>query len=187
MTGFSDVRVARAAAGDRDAAQSLLSELMPRVRNLVRYLVRGDHEVDDMTQQAMVDILRGLPGYRGDAPLRRWADRITVRTTLAQAKRRRAQRAHDSEFALHLEALPPPEATERYLARRELAQRLDALPEDQRQALVLHHLLEMSVPEVAEALELPFDTVKSRIRLAMSKLRAQHTQTQEAAHARSGA
>lgn len=169
-----DPRIERAAAGDREAAQAVLTELQPRVRNLVRYLIRGDRDVEDLTQHALIDILRGLPSYRGDAPLKRWADRVTVRSTLSRIKRRRAQDARQAELSTQLHAVPVMEDGTRYLARRELAQRLDALPEEQRQALVLHRLLEMTVPEVAEALQVPFDTAKSRIRLAMQKLRQAH-------------
>jgi RNA polymerase sigma-70 factor (ECF subfamily) len=161
----------RAVAGDRGAAEAVLAQLLPRVRNLIRYLVRGDQDVDDMAQQALVAILRGLPSYRGDAPLSKWADRITAREALAYARRRRARAAREAGDA-PLEVLPAPEETERYLARRELALRLDALPDPQREAIVLHHLLAMSVPEVAASLEISPDTAKSRIRLGMEKLRA---------------
>lgn len=167
-----DPRVRRAAAGDRDAAQALLTELLPRVRNLVRYLVRKDADVDDIAQQVLVDILRGLPSYRGEAPLVRWADRVTVRTTLALAKRTRARRAQEAEIGENLHALPPADHTDRYLRRREAAALLDVLPDEQRRVVVLHHVLELTVPEIAETLGVPFDTAKSRLRLAMKKLRA---------------
>lgn len=173
MTAFPpDARLRAAQQGDRDAAQAVLGELLPRVRNLVRYLVRGDREEADTTQQVLIDILRGLPTYRGDAPFEKWADRITARTTLALAKRRRTVRQREQETATALYALPSADESARYLARRDLARLLDTLPDEQREALVLHHLLELTVPEVAETLGVPFDTAKSRLRLALKKLRA---------------
>lgn len=167
----TEARVRRAAAGDRAAAEALLAGLLPRVRNLIRYLVRGDQDVDDMAQQALVAVLRGLPGYRADAPLERWADRITAREAMAYVRRRRTRDAREGA-ELALEVLPAPEETARYLARRELARRLDTLPDPQREAIVLHHLVALTVPEVAEALGVSPDTAKSRIRLGMEKLRA---------------
>lgn len=168
-----DPRVRRAVRGDRAAAQALLEELMPRVRNLVRYLVRGDQDVDDFAQQALVDILKGLPSYRGEAPLVRWADRVTARTALALAKRRRAEREREAELIENLYPFHPQTRSVGYLARRRLARALDALPDEQREAVVLHHVLELTVPEVAATLDVPFDTAKSRVRLAMKKLRAE--------------
>jgi RNA polymerase sigma-70 factor (ECF subfamily) len=166
-----DPRIAQAAAGERQAASELARELLPRVRNLVRYLVAGDADVDDHAQAALIEVLRALPGFRGDSALTTWADRITVRETLRRVKRRRTHQARLRE--LHLEPVPEPAPSpgERYAARRRVAEMLDALPEAQREALVLHHVAGMSVPELAETLNIPFDTAKSRLRLAIGRLR----------------
>src|SRR5690242_9566763 len=85
-----DPRVAAAARGDRAAAQSLCAELLPRVRNLVRYLVRGDSDVDDIAQDALIAVLRGLGSYRGEGTFKSWVDRIVARTTFAHIKSVRA-------------------------------------------------------------------------------------------------
>ncbi len=165
-----DIRLAQ--KGDRRAAGRLMRRLLPRVRNLVRYLVRGDSEVDDMAQLSLIAILKGLKTYRAEGSFEAWADRITVRETLRYAKKRRAERQRRDEVVPTLRVVRGEgERPDRYLDRRELARLLDALPDDQRHALVLHHALGMSVPEVAEELGVPFDTAKSRLRLAKSKLR----------------
>ena len=64
-----------------------------------------------------------------------------------------------------------PVATTPYEQRRELAAALDLLPPDQRQALILHFSVGMTVPEIAEAVAAPFETVRSRLRLAKATLR----------------
>src|SRR5678815_3822343 len=61
-----DPRIAAAAAGDREASQQLCRDLLPRVRNLVRYLLRGDSRVDDVAQEALIAVLRGLATFRGE-------------------------------------------------------------------------------------------------------------------------
>ena len=81
---YADVNALRstidaAVRGDRRAAGSLLQERLPRVRNLVRYLVRGDDHVDDIAQQALLAILRGLPTFEGTGSFPAWCDRITAR------------------------------------------------------------------------------------------------------------
>lgn len=67
---------------------------------------------------------------------------------------------------------PPDE----YVARRRAVRMLDTLSDEQRRAVVLHHVVGLSVPEVAEELSIPFETARSRLRLGMGKLRrhAQH-------------
>src|SRR3569623_2115614 len=132
-------RIGAAASGDRAAAEVLCRELLPRVRNLVRYLVRGDSHVDDIAQEALIAVLRGLGTYRGDGKFESWVDRIVARRT----------------FAL----------------LRELAAALDKLPADQRESLVLHFAVGMTVPEIAEAVAAPFETVRSRLRLGKAALR----------------
>ena len=170
-------RAQAAARGDRRSAEELLSELLPRVRNLVRYLVRRDSEVDDITQEALVGIVKGLGSFRGEGTLASWADRVVARTTFAQLRKRRAEPA----FA-PFEGRSPEQAAERplfgdeYLLRRWAVSVLDELPLPQRHAVVLHHLLDMTVPEISDELGIPRETVRSRLRLARTRLRARGVQ-----------
>ncbi|HVZ31671.1 MAG TPA: RNA polymerase sigma factor, partial [Polyangiaceae bacterium] len=75
-----------AARGHSPSLRQLVLYLLPRVRNLVRYLVRGDRDVDDLSQEALLAILQGLPSYRGDGAFRSWADRVVVRRVFATRK-----------------------------------------------------------------------------------------------------
>src|SRR4051794_11367918 len=84
-----DPRIALASAGDRDSAQALLLELLPRVRNLARYLAWGDSDVDDITQLALMEIARSFHNYRAEGALHSWADRITTRVALHHVRRKR--------------------------------------------------------------------------------------------------
>lgn len=160
-----------ACEGHRDAARVVVTKLLPRVRNLVRYLVRGDQDVDDIAQEALIALIRGLPQYRGEGAFEAWTDRVVVRVTFAHLRRRRAQPALAALSSDDLRGAQPGMPTDEYLLRRRATALLDELPEDQRQALVLHHVLEMSVPEVAEHLGAPLETVRSRLRLAKTRLR----------------
>lgn len=167
-----DPRVAAAVAGDRQAAASLLRDLVPRVRNLCRYLVRGDSDVDDLAQEGLIAVMRGLPTFRGESRLESWVDRVVARQALAGARRRRLVFAREASHAVDLQlvgATASPGA-EQYVARRELARRLDDLPAAQREALVLHHVVGLSVPEVAAEIGAPLETVRSRLRLGKARL-----------------
>lgn len=163
-------QIRAAADGDRAAAGDLLRDLLPRIRNLVRYLLRSDDDVDDVTQQALIAVVRGLPSYRGDAPLEKWADRITARETFRFLKRHRLRIAREAPLETVVEPTEAPR--DPYLLRRLVVAHLDALPDAQRQAVALHHAAGFTVPEIAELLEVPRDTVKSRLRLGLKRLRA---------------
>ncbi len=169
MVTAIDPRIPAAAAGDRDAAQSLCRELLPRVRNLVRYLVRGDGRVDDIAQEALIAVLRGLGTYRGDGRFEAWVDRVVARSTFATLRRIRAETQPGTEDVAERERDPVESAP--YEERRALATALDRLPPDQRQALILHFSVGMTVPEIAQAVAAPFETVRSRLRLAKATLR----------------
>src|SRR3954469_4388157 len=137
--------IAAAAAGDRTAAQALCRELLPRVRNLVRYLVRGDARVDDVAQEAMIAVLRGLGTFRGEGTFESWVDRVVARSTFATLRRLRAETQPGAEDVAERERDPVDASP--FEERRELAAALDRLPQDQRQALVLHFSVGMTVPE----------------------------------------
>ncbi|NMO18443.1 sigma-70 family RNA polymerase sigma factor [Pyxidicoccus fallax] len=168
-----DPRIQEAIQGRREATESLLMELLPRVRNLVRYLVRGDADVDDIAQEGLIALMRGLPTYRSEGRFHAWADRVVVRATFAWLKRARGREARHAGEPAELVAVPAEDALpDEYVHRRHLVTLLDELSTEQRHALVLHHVLEMSVPEIATELGIPFETVRSRLRLGRAALRA---------------
>src|SRR3954470_13400032 len=103
-TSPTDPRVAAAARGDRAAAEALCRELLPRVRNLVRYLLRGDSRVDDVAQEALIAVLRGLGTFRGEGRFESWVDRVVARTTFATIRRIRAETQPGERAAVEGEA-----------------------------------------------------------------------------------
>ncbi len=163
---------ALASEGDAHATQRLFRMLVPRVRNLVRYVVRGDRDVDDLAQEALVALFRGLGSYRGDGRFRAWADRVVIRSALRAIKKRRLHdaplREQDADFPAECQG----DARDSYLWRRTLVRCLDELPWEQRQAVVLHFVLDFTVPDVASELGVPVETVRSRLRIGMRKLKA---------------
>jgi RNA polymerase sigma-70 factor, ECF subfamily len=170
-----------AIAGDTPALQALVTNLLPRVRNLIRYLVRRDADVDDLIQEALLTVLAGLPSYRGEGAFFAWVDRVVVRMVFRQLRRFKNEPSRslgsvpfDSD-TLVADA-PAPDS---YLHRRSLVAALDRLPFDQRHALVLHHVLDMTIPEISEQLTIPVETVRSRLRLAAQKIREQQTRSSE--------
>jgi RNA polymerase sigma-70 factor (ECF subfamily) len=155
---------------DRETLTAIATQLLPRVRNLIRYLVHGDQDVDDIAQEALVAMLRGLPGYRGQGSLESWADRVVARVAFAWLRRRKPRRAEafdiDDADVTDSTALP-----DEYLRRRRLVELLDGLPQEQRYALVLHHVLGLSVEEIALETAAKVETVRTRLRLGKCRMR----------------
>jgi len=111
-----------------------------------------------------------LPSYRGDGALESWADRVVARVTFAWLRRRKPDLASilevEDESAADETTLP-----DEYLRRRRLVYLLDRLPHEQRYALVLHHVLGMSVDEIALETATKLETVRTRLRLGKRRLR----------------
>jgi len=164
--------VEAACRGDRRAASALLQALLPRMRNLVRYFVKGDSDVDDIAQEAMVSVLKGLPSYRGEGAVTSWADRIVVRTVFAHIRRSRVSMQRHVEYTPEVAPVDNDSNASSFMSRRRAMQALDEVPGEQREVLVLHHVVGLGVREISEELSLPFETVRSRLRLGMARLRS---------------
>jgi RNA polymerase sigma factor (sigma-70 family) len=170
--------VARAAGrGDGDAAATLIAEVAGGMLRVVRKVLGYAHpDVDDVTQDAVLALLRSLETFRGACRVEHFARRIALLTALG-ARRRARVRAREAEAeGSAIDELPDdqlsPLATTVASRRRGLVrQLLDELPEPIAEALALHFILDHTVDEIAEAASVPANTVWSRLRLGKQALR----------------
>ncbi|MEM6993704.1 MAG: RNA polymerase sigma factor [Myxococcota bacterium] len=170
----ADVALAqRVLDGDASAQGVLLDRLLPHLRAVARAILSNAADIDDAVQLALMRVLKGLSGYRGQASLVRWARRVAAHACLRfrDDNRRRLRVVQPSaepeahrvaNHAATPDGLPP-----------EIAHYLEQLPDKQREALVLRHVLEYTVSEIAELVGAPVDTVKSRLLYARRAMRAQ--------------
>lgn len=166
----TDVELMAAVAAREPAAErEVLNRLGGRVRKLTGLLCRERADADDAAQLALMAILKSADGFRVATSLERWAERITVRTTLRQSRRERDRRGLLERW---LTPNRPPwgeSASAEPLGLDTLLERLSA---DRRRAFVLHHALGYTVEEIAELSETPVGTVKDRLVSARRELRA---------------
>lgn len=165
----------RAAFGDREAAQAVALELIPRIRNLVRYLTRSS-DIDDVAQEALFTVLQKLPTYRPTGSFYAWVDRVVVRVTYAELRRARRSPRTD---AVEIEEVASGDPADVFATRARIVAALDELSVDQRFAVVLHHVLGMSAAEIAAELSAPLETIRSRLRVGMQHLRRSMSPTDE--------
>ncbi|MCA9693919.1 MAG: sigma-70 family RNA polymerase sigma factor [Myxococcales bacterium] len=158
--------------GEPAAERQLIEQLLPHIKGACRTLMRSGADVDDALQVSLMRVLEGLAGYRGDAGLDRWARRVTINACLRLiAQRRRYQQP--IEDGADVERVPSPRSSERLVDAipRRVSDYLDRLSEEQRQVIVLRHVYEYSVREIAELLGARVDTVKSRLLYGRRNLR----------------
>jgi RNA polymerase sigma-70 factor (ECF subfamily) len=146
-----------AAGGDVSAQRHVVRRLLQRAQRLAASLLGGGADASDASQASLVEILRCAGEYRGESSLERWADRIVARTSLRFAKQERRARGADVED--HPERAVFPSGDNLLMVQ----QYLDQLPAPQRSALVLRHVFEYSVEEIAELTGVSPNTVKDRL------------------------
>jgi RNA polymerase sigma-70 factor (ECF subfamily) len=163
-----------AAAGDVRAIETLLISVGPAMLRAARGVLGAQHpDLEDTLQEAALGLLDALSTFESRCRVEHFAARIAVMKALDARRRsvRTDRRTAELETSLPAsDRSPDEEAVESQ--RRELIETLcDSLPTAQCEALVLHAALGFTVDEVAEACQVPRNTVRSRLRLAKEALR----------------
>ena len=170
---LSEYLVAAARAGDRAAFDRLARLWQP---DLLRHAYRLSGEADiaqDVMQEAWLDIVRGLFGLSDFAAFPAWAYRIVTRKAAAMIrKRQRVRRTVAAISAEPIISIDEPVEAEQRLDVANVSRAMAQLPPEQRSAMALFHRQEMSVAEIAIALDVPVGTVKTRLMHARRKIRA---------------
>ena len=167
-----------AAKGDLRAQRTLLVELGPSLLRTARAILgTASPDVEDVLQEAMAAVIAALPGFRGECTLRHFASRVAVQTALNVRRRTRLRARHvatvsDDELGeVAATDLSPAESAEAARRREALRELLCVLPEIHSEVLTLHVVLGFTVDETALTLSVPVNTVRSRLRRALSTLR----------------
>jgi RNA polymerase sigma-70 factor (ECF subfamily) len=166
-----DPTLAAATRGDERALHALALRLLPRVRNAVRYLVRGD-DIDDLVQDVLVTVLERLASFEGRSSFEAWVDGVSLRVILGRMRKLRANERRFAPLEQEPARIEPIVRGQAYATSRQLVRALDRLSDAKRTALVLHHVFGLTVPEIASELQAPQETVRTRLRDGMGELRA---------------
>jgi RNA polymerase sigma-70 factor (ECF subfamily) len=165
--------VRRVQKGDKGAFDLLVLKYQHKIVNLVMRYVRDPDQALDISQEAFLKAYRALPRFRGDSAFYTWMYRIAVNTAknYLAAQRRRPMNVEldlqdPEQYDLHakLKETDTPEGVTLSDELQETVERaIAALPEDLRTAIVLRELEGMSYEEIAQTMECPVGTVRSRI------------------------
>lgn len=158
--------IAAAQAGDQRALEHLLREHQPQIHAVCRRITGNDPDALDATQEALIAIVRGLPRFDGRSRFSTWAYRVATNACLDELRRRRRRPVvglpERDGLPLETEDRRPGPA-DRVADRLEVDEALAELPLDFRAAVVLRDLCQLDYTEIAEVLEIPAGTVRSRI------------------------
>jgi RNA polymerase sigma-70 factor (ECF subfamily) len=166
--------VARVQRGDKQAFDLLVLKYQRKIMRLLSRMIRDPSEIEDVAQEAFIKAYRALPQFRGESAFYTWLYRIAINTArnwLAQNNRRpstpSAQENEDGETFDATDNLTDNSDPESEMASRQIAdtvnKAMNDLPEDLRNAIVMREIDGMSYEDIAESMNCPIGTVRSRI------------------------
>ncbi len=168
-------RIERVLQGDSDAFDELVQQYAPRLVRMAYALVGNREDAEDLAQEALAKAYFKLDSFAGRSSFFTWLYRITVNLSISKRRKRRIESTH---HAVALDDAPPPITEQQGVDRIETEEQLDRLrlaitqlEEDRRSVLVLRDVEGMDYGEIAEILNIPKGTVRSRLHRARGDLK----------------
>ena len=162
--------VDRAQRGDHDAFAELAGAAISRLDSAAWLILRDPEQAKDAVQNALVRAWRDLPTLRDPDRFDAWLHRLVVRACIDEARRLRRHRVDVELTEIHAPAVAGVESA---IADRDQIERgFLRLEPEMRAVIVLHHYLDLTLPDVAAALGIPIGTAKSRLHRALDQMRA---------------
>ena len=174
--GRDEVIVERALTGDAEAFGELVRRWERRIFALTYGMLGREEDARDATQETFLAAFRNLRGFRGEAKVSSWLHRIAVNQCISRQRRAkvRGESALDDNNDAASFSAPVSESPVRVVEGRQetLAVRraINSLPLELRQVVVMKEFEELTFREIADALDVPLSTVKSRLYTALKQL-----------------
>lgn len=163
---------ARCQRGDQAACEALLEAYRPLIYTLVRTTGRDPDWVEDTVVEALVQLFRSIRSFRWDSSFSTWVYSVTTKVCAAELRRASRRKAQPVEVVDTPRRADDP--VDLVSARNEQEKALELvarLPEKHRVAVVLRHIVGCSYPELAEVLNVPLGTAKTRVFMGMQRIR----------------
>ena len=172
--GTDEIIVERALTGDAEAFGEIVRRWERRIFALAYGILGREDDARDATQETFLAAFRNLRGFRGDAKVSSWLHRIAINQCITRQRRAKVR----SESALDAEvgefstpvSFSPASVVESRQETLAVRRAINSLPIELRQVVIMKEFEELTFREIADALDLPLSTVKSRLYTAMKQL-----------------
>ena len=179
MTWTDEELVARSIGGDSESFNELVLRWERPIYALAYRTIGREEDARDVCQETFLRAFRALPGFRGQAKFSSWLYRIALNLCRDWIRRERrapiVQPPEDVDVMELAAASEPSESIEDLVARKELSRAVERamalLPDEQRTAIVLKEYHGLTFQEIADTLQCPLSTVKTRLYQGLSVLR----------------
>ncbi len=176
--GSDELIVERALTGDAEAFGEIVRRWEHRIFALTYGMLGREEDARDATQETFLAAFRNLRGFRGEAKVSSWLHRIAVNQCISRQRRTRVRRESaldDEEEKQASTFVTPVSYSPAHMAegRQEtiaVRRAINSLPIELRQIVVMKEFEELTFREIADALDLPLSTVKSRLYTALKQL-----------------
>jgi RNA polymerase sigma-70 factor (ECF subfamily) len=181
MASTDEELVARSMGGDLDSFNQLVLRWERPIYALAYRVIGREEDARDVAQETFLRAFRALAGFKGQAKFSSWLYRITLNLCRDWIRRERrapvAQAPEGVDLIELASSAEPSETVEDLVSRRELgrvvAKAMAVLPEEQRTAIVLKEYHGLTFQEIADLLDCPLSTVKTRLYQGLTVLRKQ--------------
>ena len=172
--------VERALAGDGDAFGEVVRRWERKIYALAYGITGSVEDARDATQETFIAAYRSLPRFRGEAQVSSWLHRIAVNQCITRQRRARARaetgleeevEAGREQFLSTGREASPAHASESRQRAEAVRRAVASLPQELREVVLMKEFEELTFQEIADALQIPLSTVKSRLYTALKQLR----------------
>ncbi len=172
--------VERALTGDPEAFGEVVRRWERKIFALTYGILGAAEDARDATQETFIAAFRNLQNFRGDAKVSSWLHRIAVNQCITRQRRARVRsetgiedevEATGESFLATTEHRSPSRETERRQRTEAVRKAVATLPPELREVVVMKEFEEMTFQEIADALDIPLSTIKSRLYTALKQLR----------------
>jgi RNA polymerase sigma-70 factor (ECF subfamily) len=156
--------VKQAQAGQQEALIQLLREIESPLYRTAFYMLGNEQDALDMTQEALIKIYRHIKQFKQQAQFKTWAQRIITNLCIDLCRQRKQGLPnHNIDVINQLPYHHVEEEIDRRLLKGEIELAISRLSEEQRAAIVMRYMHDFTYQEIAEAMDLPLNTVKSHL------------------------
>lgn len=180
LTNLTDEQLVELAVSENpEAFGEIVNRWERKIFALCYGMLGREDEAKDAAQEAFINAYRHLDKFRGDAKVSSWLHRIAVNQCLTRKRREKTrsetfldeEKNEEERFFVAPANQTPSHRFESNEKTRAVRQVINSLPEDLRQIVIMKEFEEMTFQEIAETLELPLSTVKSRLYTALKQMR----------------